>query len=200
MTSLLDEVAIALERIVAERVLEARSDVTERWLPEFAKIEAERNAACAERDALRERAEAAEAKLLEVRGIVAAPQVPQWVAVPAGAPVKAGQLVALTPEEIDGFWVGDLVSAYACASEPIARFYQGFAQLDKAGLSVGAEYLARKPVEVGDTVRIVEGGHAGRIGRVDGIVCGEARVVTDPNASLGEALWVMLPRLVAVAP
>ena len=137
MTSLLDEVAIALERIVAERVLEARSDVTERWLPEFAKLEAERNAACAERDGWRKRAEAAETKLLEVRGIVAAPQC-----------------VPLKPEEVDGFRVGDLVSAYALEEEPIARLCQGFAQLDKAGLSVQTERLTRKPVEVGDTVRI----------------------------------------------
>ena len=130
MTSLLDEVAIALERIVAERVLEARSDVTERWLPEFAKIEAER-------DGWRKRAEAAESKMAEARGIVAAPQC-----------------VPLKPEEVDGFRVGDLVSAYALEEEPIARLCQGFAQLDKAGLSVQTERLTRKPVEVGDTVRI----------------------------------------------
>ena len=148
-----------------------------------------------ERDDWRKRAEAAEAKLLEVRGIVAAPQC-----------------VPLKPEEVDGFRVGDLVRwsglmGDACAMSGGARWrpissFDGLKASYEGGVRNGypTSKLTRKPVEVGDTVRIVEGGHAGRIGRVDGIVCGEARVVTDPNASLGEALWVMLPRLVAVAP
>ena len=72
------------------------------------------------------------------------------------------RLTALTlaPVEVDSFRVGDLVVAYDYAPEPIARFVKDFAHLDKAGLAVGVERLARKPVEVGDTVRHVSGSPA----------------------------------------
>ena len=189
MTSLLDEVAIALERIVAERVLEARSDVTERWLPEFAKIEAERNAACAERDALRERAEAAEAKLLEVRGIVAAPQC-----------------VPLKPEEVDGFRVGDLVRFDGEALPLLEVLFDetvgSFGTVERNSpyrrkSCSQLQHMARKPVEVGDTVRVTDGSYVGVRGPVDCIVDGEAYV------RLGDGWgtrWLPTRSLVAVAP
>ena len=133
-------------------------------------------------------------------------------ALKARASTLEARLAALTPAavEVDGFRVGDLVRFNGEVLPLLEVFFD-----ETVGHSFGAvecdapyrrkscsqlQHMVRKPVEVGDTVRIVEGGHAGCIGRVDGIVCGEARVVTDPNASLGEALWVMLPRLVAVAP
>lgn len=95
-----------------------------------------------ERDDWRKRAEAAEAKLLEVRKVVAP------IATLHASPIKT------EPEEVEGFRVGDLVSAYGLSTEPIARFVQDFAELDKQGLCLATAHLARKPVEVGDTVRI----------------------------------------------
>ena len=146
----------------------------------------ERDKAEREAQALREQVQALEAKLLEVRKVVADE--------------------ARAPLEVDGFRVGDLVrhSVFGMSTMTIARFERkgevNYAHIDGHTGGWSVNNLAHKPIEVGDTVRCAKGRYAGLVGVVDGTIGGEARVVIDPSVSLGEARWVMLPRLVAVAP
>jgi multidrug efflux pump subunit AcrA (membrane-fusion protein) len=114
----------------------------------------------------------------------------------AAAPAEAA--------EVDGFRVGDLVGFFL---NPPPQQFGVVERVDEwVKVKFPSHYvaaykphqLARKPVEVGDTVRVVGGGS--RAGRIDAVICGEAHVVTEPGERLGEAYWVILSRLVAVAP
>lgn len=60
------------------------------------------------------------------------------------------------------------------------------------------EELKRKPADVGCTVRCIGGLNKGHTGRIDGIIGGEARVVTDGH-DLAKAFWTNLSNLVAVS-
>lgn len=178
----------------------------EEWRAERDAARAELAGVAAQRDAQLSRSVELAARVTELEARLNA----QFRTVVAAGAIEAGSLVKAAPVEVDGFRVGDLVRFNGDVLPLLKVFFD-----ETVGHSFGTvecdspyrrkscsqlHHMVRKPVGVGDTVRIVEGGHAGCIGRVDGIVCGEARVVTDPNASVGEALWVMLPRLVAVAP
>jgi hypothetical protein len=123
------------------------------------------------------------------------------------------RLAAVAPvetAEVDGFCVGDLVR-FNHETLPLLEVFHD----ETVGFAFGTvacdsphrrkscsqlQHMVRKPVEVGDTVRVVEGRYEGLVGVVDGVIGEEARVVIDPKVSMGEARWVMLPRLVAVAP
>ena len=100
-------------------------------------------------------------------------------------------------EEVDGFRVGDLVSAHGCAPEPIARIVLGYVHLDGAGFSTHSRGLTRKPVAIGDTVRCVSGPFAGRTGRVEHDYVASMSVCTGPGEG---SFWTTPTKLVAVAP
>jgi len=165
------------------------------WWEEKKRVQVERDQAGRMCDEARAERDAARSELAGVaaqrdahltRSVELATRVTELEARLAAAPVE------------DGFRVGDLVVAYDYAPEPIARFVKGFAQLDKAGLSIAVECLTRKPVEVGDTVRCVSGAFAGRTGTVVHVCFGrDARVQSEPG---GGCFTTEVAHLVAVAP
>lgn len=214
MTDLLPRVEAMLQGIVAEKVrdatreLERDRDAAFRELScvradyAFARetLEVERRAvreaeeraasACADRDkavreaqALREQVQALELKLLKLLEAR-----------------KVAEVEPAMPLEVGGFRVGDLVRPlHACggAFVQVRQLWNGVVLTRTSAWCPGD--LERKPVEVGDWVRVIEGTRKGAQGIVDAIIGGEARVVADPLASLGDAPWVSLPRLVAIA-
>ena len=184
-----DAQAVELERVTA-RLAESESD----------------------REDVRERVREACATLREVIGANGGENVEEYAERAAARITELeARLAAVAPvetDEVDGFRVGDLVRFNHEALPLLEVFHD-----ETVGFSFGTvvtdsphrrkcsqlQHMVRKPVEVGDTVRVVGGHRDGARGRVDGIIEGEARVVVDPNASLGDALWVATRWLVAVA-
>ena len=106
------------------------------------------------------------------------------------------------PVEVDGFRVGDLVcwKLIAHASDitwnPIESLRDGRAQYAPAWSTL-TKMLARKPVEVGDTVRCVSGPFAGRTGVVTRYIGNDLCVQESPG---GGSFSTAPSCFVAVAP
>ena len=152
-----------------------------------------RDNACAQRDeavrhaqALREQVQALELKLLEVRKVVADE--------------------ARAPDEVDGFRVGDLVrhrsstlswGVVDAVGQYIRVVYPGHDRGPGAP-SYKPDEITRKPVEVGDAVRVTLERYASRTGTVKSLgQDGKCDLVCESPSTM---LYVRHEHLVAIAP
>lgn len=137
MTDLLPRVEAMLRGIVEEKVRDATGDIEAKWKERWLATCADRDQAVRMAQALREQVQALELKLLEVR--------------------KVAELGPAMPLEVGGFRVGDLVRPlHACgAFVQVRQLWNGVVLTRTSAWCPGD--LERKPVEVGDRVRIVAG-------------------------------------------
>jgi uncharacterized coiled-coil DUF342 family protein len=181
-------------RLVAERdalsaQLRTALEIRDGWSMKAKDLEAERDetAACAQ--SWREKAQALEAKLLEVRKAAAQDAPEKHAACPDDEEV----------EEAEGFRVGDLVQL--ANMQPPHVKWQAVTKLEGDGRVHYGKYgayaphmLARKPVEAGDRVRIV-GGNPSHIGATFVV-----RRMSNNGLAVGDLGSWSLHNIVAIAP